>query len=71
MSVNDKVTKLHGYLNSKLDRCEWSATHPGRFNRGERLPRLDGTKSCFGLGEKKIIPSLVYQTSVMQLVVTN
>jgi hypothetical protein len=75
ISVNGKAATFHVYLNSKLDGCEWSATHPGRFNRGERLPvildrRLDGIKSWFLRGgEEKMIHSLVYRTSVMQLAV--
>jgi hypothetical protein len=77
ISIKGKVTKPHGHLNSKLDGCEWSATHLGPFNPGEKLPvildrRLDGTQSWFRRdGEEKIIPFFVYRTSVMPLVVSD
>jgi hypothetical protein len=68
ISVNGKVTKLRGYLNSKLDGCEWSLTHPGRFNPGERLPvildrRLDETKSWFRRWRGENYSFSCYQTS--------
>jgi hypothetical protein len=29
---------LHSFLNLVLDRVEWSASHPSRFNPDENLP---------------------------------
>jgi hypothetical protein len=29
---------VHAFLTSALDRGEWSASHPGRFNSGDWYP---------------------------------
>jgi hypothetical protein len=29
---------IHIFLTSALDRCEWSASRPGRFTPGKELP---------------------------------